>query len=58
MRNTTTLTETLSKIESLAEAALYLTTSDEERQLQFEMISLIVEIAGSASMPAQEACHA
>lgn len=47
------LKETLSKIETLAEAALYLTANDDERHVQLQLIELIEEIACCASQPCQ-----
>lgn len=53
MREIVALKETLSKIETLAEAALFLTANEEERKIQSELINLIEEIAAQASLPSQ-----
>lgn len=53
MFEVTALKETLSKIETLAEAALYLTANDDERHVQSQLIELIEEIACCASQPCQ-----
>jgi len=47
------LKETLSKIETLAGAALYLTANADERHVQSQLIELIEEIAWCASQPCQ-----
>jgi len=53
MRNVMALIEVLSKIETLAEAALYL-TGDQERSLQAELIRTIEHLAYTHSYPGPE----
>lgn len=53
MREVIALKETLSKIETLAEAALYL-TGDEERNLQAELIRAIEHLACINAYPGPE----
>lgn len=54
MREVIALKETLSKIETLAEAALYLSANEEERSLQTELLRAIERLAYHASLSAQD----
>lgn len=57
MREVIALKELLSKIETLAEAALYLDAQD-EKVLQTELITLISELAGNSASPVHGGEHA
>lgn len=57
MREVIALKELLSKIETLAEAALYLDAQD-EKVLQTELITLISELAGNSVSPVHGGEHA
>ncbi|WP_419963030.1 hypothetical protein [Pantoea vagans] len=54
MHEVIALKETLSKIETLAEAALYLSANEEERSLQTELLRAIERLAYYASLPGQD----